>query len=363
MPNPQFTKPWHGVPREQIAWNPRILEDACIGCGTCVTGCSRLVYRFDFERKKPVVVDPLNCMVGCTTCANTCPANAIAFPALDTVLALEGRAEVRHAVEDDLLARRELLAAPGSVPHPDRIVALRVATIEHPGPDVLVLTLTPTTPGECFCEFAPGQYIELWQPGATHLSRAYSIANAPHGDGSISLHIRRVEGGRFTAWAFDGMQVGDTLQARGPLGAFTMRSRPDTPLLFIAGGTGFAPVLALIEQQARFNPRRDMELVWGMRRGADFYVLDRLQALLAQAPGLRVRLVAEQPEGAPAPGSDDRLSLEHGSVLDALARNPSRLAGRDLYVAGPPAMLRGLSQALNAQGVDSRRVFTDSFGG
>lgn len=363
MSHPQFTPAWHGVPREQIAWNPRILEDACIGCGTCVTGCSRLVYRFDFERKKPVVVDPLNCMVGCTTCANTCPANAIAFPSMDTVLAMEGRADVRHAVEDELLARRDVLAAPGSVPHPDRIVALRVAAIDRPGPDVLLLTLAPVTAGECFCEFTPGQYIELWQPGATHLSRAYSIANAPHGDGSISLHIRRVEGGRFTAWAFDGMRVGDTLQARGPLGTFTMRSRAGTPLLFIAGGTGFAPVLALVEQQARFNPQRDMVLVWGMHRGADFYALDRLHSLLAQAPGLRVRLVAEQPDGAPSLDSDGRMSLEHGTVLDAVARHPARLAGRDLYVAGPPAMLRGLSQALNAQGVDGRRVTSDSFGG
>jgi ferredoxin len=56
MPNSQFTKPWHGVPREQILWNPSIVEDACIGCGTCDTGCSRLVYRFDFEHKKPRLV-------------------------------------------------------------------------------------------------------------------------------------------------------------------------------------------------------------------------------------------------------------------------------------------------------------------
>ena len=55
MPNPQFTKPWHGVPRDQIQWNPSLIEEACIGCGTCVTGCSRLVYRFDFDRKGPVV--------------------------------------------------------------------------------------------------------------------------------------------------------------------------------------------------------------------------------------------------------------------------------------------------------------------
>ena len=111
MPNPQFSKPWHGVPRASIHWNPTVLEDACIGCGTCVTGCSRLVYRFDFERKKPVVADPLNCMVGCTTCANTCPAHAITFPPIETVLALESKSEVRHAVEDDLLARENALAA------------------------------------------------------------------------------------------------------------------------------------------------------------------------------------------------------------------------------------------------------------
>jgi CDP-4-dehydro-6-deoxyglucose reductase len=67
------------VPREQILRHPTVIEEACIGCGTWVTGCSRLV-GFDFERKKAVVVDPLNCMVGCTTCVNTCPTHAIEFP-------------------------------------------------------------------------------------------------------------------------------------------------------------------------------------------------------------------------------------------------------------------------------------------
>ncbi|MEX0828604.1 MAG: FAD-binding oxidoreductase [Haliea sp.] len=98
-------------------------------------------------------------------------------------------------------------------------------------------------------------------PDSSHLSRAYSIANAPHADGSIDLHIRRVESGRFTTWAFDDMKVGDQLQARGPLGNFTLRSVPDVPLLFIAGGTGLAPVLALLEQQVQLFPERDMVLV------------------------------------------------------------------------------------------------------
>ncbi len=360
MPNPQFTKPWHGVPREQIHWNPSVLEEACIGCGTCVTGCSRLVYRFDFERKKPVVVDPLNCMVGCTTCANTCPAHALVFPPIESVLALEGLAQVRHAVEDDLQTRHDILASQAQVPHTDRIISLSVKSIDKRVGDVLRITLTPVTAGACFCEFTPGQYIELWQPGATQLSRSYSIANAPQGDGSITLHIRRVEGGRFTQWAFETMKVGDTLQARGPLGVFTMRSPVGVPLLLVAGGTGLAPVLALLEQQVNFAPTRDMVLLWGMRRVADFYALDTLQALVARAPGLRMVLVAQQLENPPVTAQAIRFAS--GTVIDALTQDTSLLGRRDIYAAGPPVMLRELTHALDQQGVAKARVHMDSFG-
>jgi CDP-4-dehydro-6-deoxyglucose reductase, E3 len=361
MPNPQFTKPWHGVPRESIHWNPAILEEACIGCGTCVTGCSRLVYRFDFERKKPVVVDPLNCMVGCTTCANTCPSHAIAFPPIESVLALEGLAQVRHAVEDDLLNRHDILASSVAIPHPDRIVALKVSHIDHPSADVMRVTLTPSTPGECFCEFSAGQYIELWQPEAAQLSRAYSIANSPHGDGSITLHIRQVTGGRFTAWAFAGMKVGDQLKARGPLGNFTMRSPPDVPLLLIAGGTGLAPVLALLEQQVNFLPERDMVLLWGMQSVADFYALDTLQSLAVRAPRLRITLAAATLESLPP--KLDHIEFVKGSVMDALLADNGLPGLRDTYVAGPPEMLREIARDLDARSVRKEHLHLDSFGG
>lgn len=361
MPNPQFSKPWHGVPRESIQWNPSIIEEACIGCGTCVTGCSRLVYRFDFERKKPVVVDPLNCMVGCTTCANTCPAHAIAFPPIESVLALEGLAQVRHAVEDDLLARREILAGSLEVPHPDRIVSLLVSQIDRPSVDVVLVTLSPVTPGECFCEFSAGQYIELWQPESSQLSRAYSIANSPHGDGSVTLHIRRVEGGRFTAWAFDAMKVGDQLKARGPLGNFTMRSAPDVPLLLIAGGTGLAPVLALLEQQVSFSPERDMVLVWGMQSISDFYAIDTLQSLAQRAPHLRITLAAENLPNQPP--TRDHIEFIKGSVMDAVQGDDTLPKLRDIYVAGPPVMLREVARALESRGVRKENLHIDSFGG
>jgi len=360
MPNPQFTKPWHGIPRENIKWNPTVIEDACIGCGTCVTGCSRLVYRFDFDRKKPVVVDPLNCMVGCTTCANICPANAIAFPPIETILALEGKAEVRHAVEDDLIARKEILKSNTTVPHPDRIIQLVVTHIENPIPNILRMTLSPVTSGECFCEFVPGQYIELWRPESSYLSRSYSIANAPHGDGRIELHIRRVDGGRFSSWAFDEMKIGDRLQARGPVGGFTMRSLPDMPLLFIAGGTGIAPILALLEQQVGFAPNRDMILIWGMRNAADFYAIDILEGFIQRAPNLNIVLFAEA--GANQDSSASRIIFKRGTPVDAIKLEPKSLSDRDIYVAGPPVMLREVAHALKAVGTDEKRVHIDSFG-
>jgi CDP-4-dehydro-6-deoxyglucose reductase len=359
MPDPKFTKPWHGVPREKIHWNPTVIEDACIGCGTCATGCSRLVYRFDFERKKPVVVDPLNCMVGCTTCANTCPAHAIAFPPIESVLALEGLVTVRHAVEDDLLARRDVLGAAFSIPHPDRIVTLMVTEAEHIGTEVLRVRLAPATLGECFCEFVPGQYIELWQPDAPSMSRAYSIANTPDGNPGVELHIRRVEGGRFTNWAFSQMKIGDRVQARGPLGNFTMRSLPQTPLLFIAGGTGFAPVLALLRQQVRSQPERDMDLVWGMKSALDFYALDELLPLLNQAPHLRVILAAET--DTPSLQPHGHLSFVPGDAIEVLSLDKTRLTDRDIYAAGPPAMLRLLGNQLDRWGVARDRVHIDSF--
>ncbi len=83
--NEAFTKPWHGIEREEISWQPTVEEELCIGCGMCVTGCGRMVYRFDYETRKPVVTTPIHCMVGCITCANTCPQHAISFPPLSYV--------------------------------------------------------------------------------------------------------------------------------------------------------------------------------------------------------------------------------------------------------------------------------------
>ena len=91
-----------------------------------------------------VVFDPINCMVRCTTCANTCPANAIGFPPLQDVLDLETRVLVHHAIEDNLTSRREQLQVPDLLPHPDRVIELEVTKIVD-----ATLTTQLLTPRRC----------------------------------------------------------------------------------------------------------------------------------------------------------------------------------------------------------------------
>ncbi|MCP9443609.1 MAG: FAD-binding oxidoreductase [Nitrospira sp.] len=360
MPDPKFTKPWHGVPRESIEWHPTVNEDACIGCGTCVTGCGRLVYRFDYDRKKPVVVDPLNCMVGCTTCANTCPTHAISFPPLSTVMDLEKQAAVRHAIEDDLIARRDILAAAPSIPHPDRLIHLVVRSIQEVSAGTRIVMLAPHTSQDCMCQFIPGQYLEIWVPGQSWMSRAYSIGNAPREDGGIELHIRRVPGGRVSAWIFDEMKVGDVVTARGPMGRFTVRSPLETPLVFVAGGTGFAPIKAMIEQQMKLTPERDLLLFWGVASAPDFYELDQLRSWKRQDPFFRYILAVERRDPDPSLIVKEE-PVVIGFVSDAVRRSVFEFDGRDAYVAGPPEMITAVADALQARGIPRERILVDSF--
>lgn len=99
--------PWHDIPREEIEWYPTVVADRCLGCGICVTSCGRGVYAFDYERNKPVVVAPQMCMVGCTTCATTCPEDAIDFPSRGYIRQLIKQNKVLRQSKDMLRNNRQ----------------------------------------------------------------------------------------------------------------------------------------------------------------------------------------------------------------------------------------------------------------
>ncbi|MEX1192139.1 MAG: FAD-binding oxidoreductase [Brumimicrobium sp.] len=359
MPDPKFSKPWHGIPRDTIKWNPTVNADACIGCGTCVTGCSRMVYRYDYDLRKAVVVDPLNCMVGCTTCANTCPTHAINFPSLSTVFALEEKATVRHDIEDDLIARKEQLEYKGNVPHPDRWINLEVSSLNRVNDKTLILKLHPAESCDCLSQFIPGQYVEIFHPNGKFLPRAYSIGNAPNENGSVELQIRYVQDGRYSNWLFNEVKEGTLMKVRGPRGNFTMNSAPEKSLVFVAGGTGFAPIKALIEQQVLLDNQRKMELYWGLARPEDIYGLDEMISWREKAPNLTCTIAIDKGEVS---SIEQGINIITEPLSKVISKRQENFLDTDAYVAGPPVMMPSILQTLMDKGVESDNINVDSFG-
>lgn len=361
MVNKRSEEEWHGIPRRQIEWYPSVDEDACIGCGTCVTGCNRLVFKYDFEKKKAVVADPLSCIVGCVTCSNTCPTHAISFPPLDKITSLLSKPQAHHEIEDTLLAKKNELQWMDAVPHHDKIVEMIVDDIDRPNDQLLIAKLKPrneTT--DPFCQFMPGQYVEIFIPNTRWMSRAYSIGNAPQEDGSVEIQIRRVDEGRFSTWAFEIMQRGDLLLVRGPLGNFTVKSRPEIPLIFVAGGTGFAPIKSMIEQQLRISPKKPMTLFWGSRSYSGFYELDIIESWLRTNPNFSCMLATRNIS------KNELISgictIINKSLVDVIEESKIDSAHSDIYIAGPPSMIPSLIKKLVGKGTPLERIYVDSFG-
>lgn len=98
-------KPWHGIPREEIPWSPNVSAEACVGCQLCYVTCGRGVY--EMEDGVAVATSPLDCAVGCSTCANICPTGAITFPSLDAVWKLERERQIFRTVKKESQRKHE----------------------------------------------------------------------------------------------------------------------------------------------------------------------------------------------------------------------------------------------------------------
>jgi CDP-4-dehydro-6-deoxyglucose reductase len=161
-------------------------------------------------------------------------------------------------------------------------------------------------------------------------------------------------------WLFDKLAVGDTLVAHGPAGNFTMSSLPNASLLFVAGGTGFAPIKAMIESQLALGIERSIYLVWGNSVTSDFYDLDDIANWITKSPLFHVVLAVEN--------ENVQLNVPKGVTLfkgrvDQAVGSLKNLQNYDAYVAGPPAMVAPTLAALRGASIPRANIHIDSFGG
>ncbi len=214
--------------------------------------------------------------------------------------------------------------------------------------DVLGLTLK-LPKGNDF-RYLPGQYLDfLLEDGRR---RSFSIASAPNGD-TLSLHIRVTPGGRFAHWAAHEMPDKAILRFEAPLGAFYLRDDSTRPILMMAGGTGIAPLQAMLEELLRRPLLRPTHLCWGVRGQRDLYLDERLRDWASSHAHFSYTPVLSEP-GADWQGAR---GLVHEAVL---AQHPS-LAEYAAYLSGPPVMVRAGKDAFLNAGLNADHLYYDAF--
>jgi CDP-4-dehydro-6-deoxyglucose reductase, E3 len=226
----------------------------------------------------------------------------------------------------------------------------RVAALERLAPDVMRVLLR--LPAVAAFGFAAGQYLDVML--ADGRRRSFSIATPPHDAKRLELHVRRAAGGEFTAFVFDAMTPGTLLSIEGPLGQFAYRDGGG-PAILVAGGTGFAPIKAILRHVLERGLTRPLTLYWGARREVDLYEADWVRAMARRYPTLR--FVPVLSETAPEAAAGIRTGLVHEAVI----ADHADLRAAELYAAGPPAMIEALRAALPGRGLAPERLHFDSF--
>ena len=206
----------------------------------------------------------------------------------------------------------------------------RVQALERLADDVMVISLK--LPANERLQFLAGQYIEFLLKDGSR--RSFSMANAPHDDELIRLHVRRVAGGQFTDHVFGKMKERDILRFEGPLGTFFLRDDTQKPIVFVASGTGFAPIKAIIEDAFKKGIARPMTLYWGGRRPRDLY-MNELALAWAAEHAAQFKYVPVISDAL----AEDRWSGRTGFVHRAAMEDFPDLSGRQVYACGVPIMV------------------------
>jgi CDP-4-dehydro-6-deoxyglucose reductase len=229
---------------------------------------------------------------------------------------------------------------------PARVNGLR--KLSH---DVMEMTLK--LPATERMQFFAGQYIDFLLPDGKR--RSFSLANAPFNDEYLELHLRHVPGGFFTDKVFNEMKEKDLVRIEGPHGSFYLRDDSDRPLILMGGGTGFAPLKAIIEQLMEEGSQRPVYLYWGVRAKEDLYADMQAKTWAMRHENIQYIPVLSEPK------NEDNWEGRTGFVHTAVVADFDDLSGFDVYMSGPPPMILSGKRAFKEKGLPDEQLYSDAF--
>ncbi|MBP6997378.1 MAG: 2Fe-2S iron-sulfur cluster binding domain-containing protein [Phycicoccus sp.] len=215
--------------------------------------------------------------------------------------------------------------------------------------------------------FNAGQYLKFVVPATADgpaCDRTWSIASPPSTPRELEFHIRLVPGGRGTeGWVFKDLEVGSPVQLSGPYGRFVLHTGDDQHAVFVAGGTGLAPIKAMIRHGLESEAYSgDLTLYQGGRTREWLYDVDVFRALAVQFPQFTYRpcLSEETPEQV-ADSGDDPAAYGYGMVTDVIAADHASLSGCKGYLCGPPPMVEAALKTLMSRRLFPRDIHREEF--
>lgn len=309
------------------------------------------------------IVLPYSCKNGtCASCKCQVVSGAMEYPynppqALDMDDLAMGQALTCQAVpRSDLVIEARELKQVADIPV--RKLPARVESLQRFTPEIMQVRLK--LPKAARLQFLAGQYIDILLPEGKR--RAFSIASPPCETDYIELHIKYVAGGGFTSHVFEGMAEKEILRLEGPLGTFFIRRSSTRPMILMGGGTGFAPLKAMIEEVVHDvqthtgedePPPRPMTLYWGVAKQSDLYAQGLIDAWVHVLPNFKFVPVLMAPNEA--------WSGATGLVHEQVIQDHPNLSEFDVYMSGPPAMIQSARAAFLAAQLPEDRLFYDSF--
>ncbi|RYY27098.1 MAG: 2Fe-2S iron-sulfur cluster binding domain-containing protein [Sphingomonadales bacterium] len=222
-----------------------------------------------------------------------------------------------------------------------------VASVELVSDSTIILKLRPDNPAAI--TFLPGQYVNLTIPG-TAKHRAYSFSSKPGAD-EASFLIRNIPGGAMSGWLAETAQPGDRVTFVGPQGSFFLRT-VDRPVVMLAGGTGLAPILSMLEVLADTGTDQPIHLIYGVTGDGDLVEIDRVEALAARLPRMTWASCVADPDTA---------HPLRGYVTHHLSDAHLNAGDCDIYLCGPPPMVEAVRKFLSEKGVEPRHFHYEKF--
>ena len=229
-------------------------------------------------------------------------------------------------------------------------ISARVFRVSRPADDVAVLQLR--FPASIRAKFKAGQYLRIKMPDGDE--RSFSMANAPQESDGVQLHIRHVPGGAFSERVLASLQLNDKLEIEVPFGDFHVREDDQAKFVFVATGTGFAPLKSIIDDMIRRRTSREVCFYWGGRRRADLYLAETCETWARRHPWFTFIPVLSEPD----PDWKGRRGLVHTAVLDDIPD----LADWHAYACGNPMMIEAARNDFVALGrLPEDHFYADAF--